>query len=154
MYVPTNIKNNIYPEIEPLLIGSNQVIPNRKPLFKYTNNQGVEYFIIDIKNIPSGSEWITSTGKVLEPNYTSPAYQYYKMDTEFRECYESIDLSDQMELNSDTKDKAFTYMNIKWLSRIESHIDTIRAIQIFWTIISVCIIIVGIVLGIRNHAFT
>jgi len=157
MYETRNIKTNIYPEIEPLLDGSNHITPNRKPLFKYTdtNNQGTEYLIVDIKNVPSGSEWITSTGKVLEPNYSSPAYQYYKMDTEFMECYESIDLvyDPMKQNNNNAKDRALAYISYKWFARIESHLDTIRALQVFWTIISVILIIVGIVLGIRDHMF-
>lgn len=130
-------------------------------LFRYTDRTDPTrtHTVIEVKPVPSGMYWVTDEGRELEGETDNPAYQYYKMETEFLECYNNIFNTNPIvvignaRIDSHKQQRALAYIQNKSLNRIESHLDCMRVLYIFWSLVSIAIIIAGIVLAVRHGMF-
>ncbi len=131
------------------------------PLFRYTDRTDPTrtHTVIQVKPVPSGTYWVTQDGRELEGETDNPAYQYYRMETEFLECYNNIFNTNPIVvigntgIDSNKQQRALAYIQNKSLNRIESHLDCMRVLYIFWSLVAVAMIIAGIVLAVRHDMF-
>jgi hypothetical protein len=130
-------------------------------LFRYVdrNDPTRIHTVIEVKPIPSGTYWVTEDGRELVGDTDNPAYQYYKMETEFLECYNNIFNTNPIvvvgnaRIDSHKQERALAYIQNKSLNRIESHLYCMRVLYIFWSLVAVAMIITGIVIAVRHNMF-
>ncbi len=155
-------------ENDPLLMNNKTGEPSitfckttRPALFRYTDriDPTRTHTIIEVKSVPSGMYWVTDEGCEFEGETDNSAYQYYKMETEFVECYNNIFTTNtcvdvgNTRIDCHKQQRALAYIQNKSLNRIESHLDCMRVLYIFWSLVSVAMIIAGIVLAVRHDMF-
>lgn len=154
-------------ETDPLLINTRTTPSatlrngNNPVLFRYTDRTDASrtHTVIEVKPVPSGMYWITEDGRELEGETDNPAYQYYRMETEFLECYNNIFNTNPVlvvghtRIDGHKQERALAYIQNKSLNRIESHLDCMRVLYIFWSLVAVAMIIAGIILAVRHDMF-